>query len=96
MKIMHAMQNTPKCMYKTFTNFSSFIIQKQIFSILKIKKLCRDTSICMATGYGLDGQVLFLAWARYFSSIQTCSWDHPACYPFCIRAFFPGDKAAGA
>jgi hypothetical protein len=61
-----------------------------------------DSSVSIATGYGLDNQMIrvrFLARAGYFSlqhQVQTDSGAHPASYPMGMRCSFTGGKAAGA
>jgi hypothetical protein len=61
----------------------------------------RDSSVGIATGYGLDdrgSRVLFLAGAGIFSlhhRYQTGSGAHSASYPMGTGVSFPGGKAAG-
>jgi hypothetical protein len=57
-----------------------------------------DRSVSLGTGYGLDGQVRFLAGVRDFSlchSVNNGSGTHPDSYPLCSRGSFPECKAAG-
>jgi hypothetical protein len=62
----------------------------------------RDSSVCIALGYGLDdrgSRVRFPVGAGNFSPhhrVQNVSGAHPASYPMGSRGSFPGDKAAGA
>jgi hypothetical protein len=62
----------------------------------------QDSSIGIATGYGLESrgiEVRFSAGAGYFSllqSVQTGSGAHPAAYPMGTRGLLPRRKAAGA
>jgi hypothetical protein len=62
----------------------------------------RDSSVGIATGYGLDdrsSRVRFLAEAGSFSlhhRVQTVSGAHLASYPMVTSGSFPGGKAAGA
>jgi hypothetical protein len=61
----------------------------------------RDSSVGIATDYGLDDRMIgvrFPAYARNFflrHRVQTCSGAHPASYPMGIGSSFPGGKAAG-
>jgi hypothetical protein len=63
---------------------------------------CRDSSVGIALGYGLDdwsSRVRFPAEAGNFSLhhlVQNDSGAHPASYPMGTRGSFPGGKAAGA
>jgi hypothetical protein len=62
----------------------------------------RDSSVCIALGYGLDdrgSRVRFPVGTGNFSlhhSVQNGSGAHPASYPMGTRGSFPGGKAAGA
>jgi hypothetical protein len=62
----------------------------------------RDSSVCIALGYGLDNQgsgVRFPAVAGNFSlhhRVQNGSGAHSASYPMGTRGSFPGGKAAWA
>jgi hypothetical protein len=62
----------------------------------------RDSSACIATGYGLDDRMIgvrFPAGAGNFSlqhRIQTGSGAHLPSYPVGTEGPFPGGKAAGA
>jgi hypothetical protein len=64
--------------------------------------MSRVSSVGIALGYGLEDRgtrVRFLAGAGNFSlhhQAQNDSGSHPASYPMCTRASFPGGKAAGA
>jgi hypothetical protein len=60
----------------------------------------RDSSVGIATGYGLDDRIgfRFPAGAGNFSlhhRVQTDSGTHPASYPMGNEVSFPGSKAAG-
>jgi hypothetical protein len=62
----------------------------------------RDSSLGIATGYGLDDRVIgvrFPEGAGNFSlrhHVQTGSGDHPASYPMGTGGSFSPGKAAGA
>jgi hypothetical protein len=62
----------------------------------------RDSSVGIATGYGLDDRsfrVRLPAGAGNFSlhhHVQNDSGAHPASYPIVTRGSFPGGKEAGA
>jgi hypothetical protein len=61
----------------------------------------RDSSVCIALGYGLDGRdsgVRFPVGTREFflhHRVQNGSEVYPASYPIGTRGSFPGGKAAG-
>jgi hypothetical protein len=63
---------------------------------------CRDSSVGVATGYGLDDRMIggrFPPGASNFSlphHVQTSSGAHAASYPIGTGDFFPGSKAVGA
>jgi hypothetical protein len=62
-------------------------------------KLLRDSSVGIATDYGLEIVVRIPAGAENFSlhyRVQTGSEVHPASYPIGARGSFPGNKADGA
>jgi hypothetical protein len=68
-----------------------------------LELLCyRDSSVGIATGYGLDdrgSRVRFPAGAGNFSlhhRVQNGSGAHPASYPMSTRGSFPGGKVAEA
>jgi hypothetical protein len=74
-----------------------FIIIIIIIIIINII-MSSDSSVVVATGYGLDGRDSIPGKARDFSllhNIQTCSEIHPASYPIGIGGSFPWSKAAG-
>jgi hypothetical protein len=53
----------------------------------------RDSSIIVATGYGLDGQGLIPGRGKRFLCTPQCSdrlWGHPACYPMGTGGSFCG------
>jgi hypothetical protein len=55
----------------------------------------RDSSVGIATGYGLDGPGIESRWgARFFAHVQTDPGAHPA---YCTRGTgsFPGVKRPG-
>jgi hypothetical protein len=60
----------------------------------------RDSSVCIATGCGLDGRGLILRRGGRDSSllhnVQTGPGTYPVSYPMRIEGCFPEDKAAGA
>jgi hypothetical protein len=62
----------------------------------------RDSSFCIALGYGLDdrgSRVRFPAVAGNFSlhhCVHNGSGAHPASFTIGTRGSFPGSKAAGA
>jgi hypothetical protein len=51
----------------------------------------RDSSVGIATGYGLDDQVV-----GFLHVVQTGSGVHPGSYPMGTGSSFPGAKAARA
>jgi hypothetical protein len=56
----------------------------------------RDSSVGIATGYGLNGPGMESRWgARFFAHVQTGPGAHPALLYNGCRVF-PGGKAAGA
>ena len=56
----------------------------------------RDSSVSIATRYGLDGQGIESRWGPSFSTpFQTGIWAHPASYTIGTGSF-PGGKAAEA
>jgi hypothetical protein len=62
----------------------------------------RDSSVCIATGYGPDGQGSIPGKDKIFSvlqNVQTDSGAYPASYKMSIGCSFPGEgggKVAGA
>jgi hypothetical protein len=70
--------------------------------LVKHRDKSRDSSVGIATGYGLDDRMIrvrFPAGAGNFSllyRVQTGSGDHSTYYPMCTRGSFPGGKTAGA
>jgi hypothetical protein len=65
--------------------------------VIKQMQGSRDSSVGIATGYGLDGQGLIPGRdVSLLHSVQTGSGAHPASYPMGTGGSFPGDKAAGA
>ena len=66
--------------------------------IQRVLWLCRDrdSSVGIATRYGLDGPVIASLWGARFSALdQTGAGARPASYEMGTGSF-PGDKAAGA
>jgi hypothetical protein len=69
---------------------------------INVSMKSRDSSVGIATGYGLDdrsSRVRFRAGAGSFSlhhRVHNCSGAHPASYPMGIGGSFPVGKAAGA
>jgi len=58
--------------------------------------MSRDSSVGIATGYGLDDRMIG-SWDFFLRHrVQTDSGAHPASYPMSIGGAFPGGKAAGA
>jgi hypothetical protein len=56
----------------------------------------QDSSVGIATRYGLDGPVIESQWgARFSTSVQTGPGAHSASY-IMGASFFAGSKAAGA
>jgi hypothetical protein len=56
----------------------------------------RDSSVSIATRYGLDGPGIESRWgARFSPPVQTGHGAHPASYTV-VTGSFPGDKVAGA
>ena len=57
----------------------------------------RDSSVGIATHYGLDGPAIESRWgARYSASVQNGPGSHSASYTRGRGSLFPGGKAAGA
>jgi hypothetical protein len=59
--------------------------------------MSRDSSVDIATDYGLEGRGSIPGSARFFSTPQRPDrlWDPPS-YPMGAGGDFPGDKATGA
>jgi hypothetical protein len=61
--------------------------------------MCRDSSVIIATGYGLDGWSSIPGRGKFFTfytaSIPSAG-THPASYPVGTKGCFAGSKAAGA
>jgi len=56
----------------------------------------RDSSVSIATRYGLDGLGIESRWgARFSAPVQTGPGTHPASYTVVTRSF-PGYKVTGA
>jgi hypothetical protein len=61
-----------------------------LYDQLTISMVGRDSSVGMATRYGLDGPDIESRWgARYFAPIQTNLGTHPATWTI---GSFPGEK----
>jgi hypothetical protein len=77
-------------------------VTDNVLRILLHELMCRDRSVRIALGYGLDdrgSRVRFPAGAGNFSLhyvVQNGCGAHPASYPVGTRGSFPGGKAAGA
>jgi hypothetical protein len=57
----------------------------------------RDSSVGIATSYGMDGWGSIPDRGKIFlHNVQTSSGTHPASYPKGTRVFIPGGKTAGA
>jgi hypothetical protein len=54
-----------------------------------------DSSVGIATGYGLDGPGIEFRWARLFAHVQTGPGADPASRTMGTGFFSPGGKAAG-
>jgi hypothetical protein len=71
------------------------------YNLLYVTFVCRESSVGIALGYGLDewgSRVLFLAGAGNFSPhhrVQNGSGTQSASYPIGNRGSFPGDKRPG-
>ena len=69
-----------------------------LFKTVKIRvsgSVGRDSSVGIATSYGLDGPGIEFRWeVRFPASIQTGSEAHPASYTLGTGSL-PGGKAAG-
>jgi hypothetical protein len=68
---------------------------------ISVHTVCRDSSVGIATGYGLDGRgvrVRVPVGARLFSSPRRADrfWGLPSLLSNGYRGSFPGGKAAGA
>ena len=63
---------------------------------LKIVAVLTDSSVGIATRYGLDGPVIESRWeARFSALVQTVCGTHPASCTMATGSL-PGGKAAGA
>jgi hypothetical protein len=86
----------------TFASKFSQLILNFSFLIVPLTLKSRDSSVGIATDYGLDDWMIGVripAGAGNFSlrhRVQTGSGAHPASYPMGTRGSFPGGKAAGA
>jgi hypothetical protein len=81
------------CSLYSYTQILEYLIRS---SMCKFES--RDSSVGIATGYGLNARVRFPA-VKDFSllhSIQTDSGAHPASYPMGTGGSFPGGKAGEA
>jgi hypothetical protein len=64
--------------------------------------MSRDSSVGIATGYGLDDRMITVRFPAGFGnfslrhSVHTVSGANPASYPMGTGGSFPGGKAAGA
>jgi hypothetical protein len=73
----------------------------QVFSLPEHENESRDSSVGIATGYGVTtkGSEFEFPWGQEFSLlhvVQTGSGVHPASYPMGTGGSLPGGKAAGA
>jgi hypothetical protein len=95
---------TSKCqeLLKWLENIASLLQKLRIYGELPISVVCRDSSVGIVLGYGLDDRgykVRFPAGAESFSlhhRVQNCSGTHLSSYPMGTRGSFPGGKEAGA
>jgi hypothetical protein len=73
-----------------FRNYSShyYLVKPITFHILR----SRDSSVSIATGYGLDGRLPVLGSASFLHSVQTDSGMLPASYPLGTGGDFPEVK----
>jgi hypothetical protein len=82
---------TPSAVYK-LEDTSECVL----FCMVQEMNMGRDSSVSIATRYGLDGPRIesWLA-ARFSAPVQTDPGAHPASYTVVVGSF-PGDKVAGA
>jgi hypothetical protein len=85
---------TPRAFCKKIYSCTNFNFHRHTF-------MSRDSSVGIATGYGLDDRgvgVRGLVWSRIFSSPRRSDrlWDPPTSYPNGTGSSFPGSKATGA
>ena len=65
------------------------------FSTCLLSEVDRDSSVGIASRYGLDGPGIESRWEAIFSApVQTCPGAHPASYTM-VTGFFPGVKRPG-
>jgi hypothetical protein len=56
----------------------------------------RDSSVGIATRYGLNGPGIESRWERdFFALVETGPGDLPISYTMCTGSFFPGVKRPG-
>jgi hypothetical protein len=71
-------------------------VEQISFWLVLVQCRCRNSSVGIATGYGLDGPNSIAGYARFslFHNLQTGSGAHPASYPMgCGGGLFsPGLK----
>lgn len=60
-----------------------------------IVRMSRDSVICVATSYGLEGKGIKSRWRREFRNRPDRPWDVPSLLYNCYRVI-PREKAAGA
>jgi hypothetical protein len=72
------------------------LCEHQTINISIIYRVGQDSSVGIATRYGLDGPGIESRWgARFSVSVQTVAGAHTA-PPYNVYRIFPGGKAAGA
>jgi hypothetical protein len=66
-----------------------------IYCIVEIDTVVRDSSVGIATHYGLDGPGIESQCPKFLASLKNGRQDHPAIYTL-GTGLFQGGKAAGA
>jgi len=67
----------------------------RVYPVAVTVRRSRNSSVGIATRYGLDGPGIESRWgARFFAPLQTGSGDHPASYTMGTGSF-PGVKRPG-
>ena len=68
---------------------------RELTRSLEAKSKGRDSSVGIATCYGLDGPGIEFVWrARFFAPVQTGPWAHPTSCTMGIGSF-PREKRPG-
>jgi len=97
---MHTVVYCNNFMLCPFVYFNSIFIMSAASYILTVSSgspVCegRDSSVGIATGYGMDGPGIESRWrARFYAPVQTGPGAHPASYRMGTKTF-PGVRRPG-